>query len=190
MWLNCLSSVAQWKSISTPIWRSEVLNQEGDSKIFFNPLSWSLNKFFVYLIVASWLQVWTTCVILKSTLNKIGSYTSNSQALCQQTTTGSFGIVNIQANSTSWSPIHFFLVNIVQGGHDSSLWHVWFTSDQNKSILQTTLLIFISFMTTILGQLRYLPFAYSFQLTSPLSFLFNSTVVVLASFSVICMYSK
>ena len=190
MWLNCLSSVAQWKSISTPIWRSEVLNQEGDSKIFFNPLSWSLNKFFVYLIVASWLQVWTTCVILKSTLNKIGSYTSNSQALCQQTTTGSFGIVNIQANSTSWSPIHFFLVNIVQGGHDSSLWHVWFTNDQNKSILQTTLLIFISFMTTILGQLRYLPFAYSFQLTSPLSFLFNSTVVVLVSFSVICMYSK
>ena len=49
---------------------------------------------------------------------------------------------------------------------------------------------YISFMTTIFGQLRYLPFAYSFQLTSPLSFLFNSTVVVLASFSVICMYSK
>ena len=146
MWLNCLSSVAQWKSISTPIWRSEVLNQEGDSKIFFNPLSWSLNKFFVCLIVASWLQVWTTCVILKPTLNKIGSYTSNSQALCQQTTTGSFGIVNIQANSTSWSPIHFFLVNIVQGGHVSSLWHVWFTNDQNKSILQKTLLIFLYFI--------------------------------------------
>lgn len=37
---------------------------------------------------------------------------------------------------TSWSPIHFLLVNIVQGGHISSLWHVWFTGWWQAWILE------------------------------------------------------
>lgn len=191
MWLNCLSSVAQWKSISTPIWRSEVLNQEGDSKIFFNPLSWSLNKFFVYLIVASWLQVWTTCVILKSTLNKIGSYTSNLKHYANKPQQEALVLWTYRPTVPHGLPYIFSWSILCKEGtflhcgmYDSLMIkikvyyrkHSWFS--------------YISFMTTILGQLRYLPFAYSFQLTSPLSFLFNSTVVVLASFSVICMYSK